>query len=95
MTAHPKTPSNQSSEKALPAEASPAIKALAEIFANSKGHGGHRRYVLERIDGKLVFRQTEINAAIEAALAEVFGSARKAGGHRRVIELPPVSEGRK
>ena len=95
MTAHPKTPSNQSSEKALPAEASPAIKALAEIFASSKGLGGHRRYVLERIDGELVFRQTEINAAIEAALAEVFGSARKAGGHRRVIELPPVSEGRK
>ena len=83
MTVHPKT-SNQSSDKALSAKASAAIQALAEIFANSKGHGGYRWYVLERIEGELVFRQTEIDAAIEAALPEAFGSGRKAGGRRHV-----------
>jgi hypothetical protein len=88
VTAHPKTTSNLSSEKAIPAEVSAAIRALAEIFANSKGHGGYRQYVLERIDGELVFRQTEIDPAIEAAMAEVFGSRRKARGRRRVIKLP-------
>ena len=71
----------------MPAEASAAIQALAEIFVNSKNHCGYRRYVLERIDGELVFRQTEINAAIEGALAEVLDSGRKAGG-RRIIKLP-------
>ena len=60
------------------------MRALTEIFANLKGHGGYRLYALERIDGELVFRQTEIDAAIEGALAEVF---RKAGG-RRIIKLP-------
>jgi hypothetical protein len=94
VTAHPKTPLNLSSEKGIPAEASAAIKALAEIFPNSRGRGSYRRYVLERIDGELVFRQTEIDAAIEAALTEVFGSGRKAGEHRRVIKLPGVAEGR-
>jgi len=86
VTVHPKT-SNQSSDKALSAKASAAIQALAEIFANSKGHGGYRQYLLERIEGELVFRQTEIDAAIEAALAEVLDSGRKAGG-RRIIKLP-------
>jgi hypothetical protein len=62
------------------------MRALTEIFANSKGHGGYRKYALERIDAELVFRQTEINAAIEGALAEV-DSGRKAGG-RRIIKLP-------
>ena len=36
---------------------------------------------------RLVFRQTEINAAIEDALAEVLDPGRKAGGHR-IIKLP-------
>ena len=86
MTVHPKT-SNQSSDEALVAKASAAMRALTEIFANSKGHGGYRQYALERIDGELVFRQTEIDAAIEAALADVLDSGRKAGG-RRIIKLP-------
>jgi hypothetical protein len=88
VTSSSKTMSNQSSEKDVSAEASAAVRGLAEIFACSKGHGGYRRYALERIDSELVFRQTEIDAAIEAALAKVFGSGRKTGGHRRVIKLP-------
>jgi hypothetical protein len=87
VTVHPRTPSNQSSDKALSAKASAAIQALAEIFTNPKGHGGYRRYVLEHIDGELVFRQTESDAAIEAVLAEVLHSGRKAGG-RRIIKRP-------
>ena len=83
MTVHPKT-SNKSLDEALVAKASAAMRALTEIFANFKGHGGYRLDALERIDGELVFRQTEIDATIEGALAEVF---RKAGG-RRIIKLP-------
>jgi len=33
--------------------------------------------MLERIKGKLVFRQTEIDAALEAAIAELPGSGRR------------------
>ena len=87
MTADLDTTSNQATDNAIPADVSAAIRALAEIFANSKGHGGYRRYVLERIDGELVFRQTEIDAAIEAALTEELDSGGKAGG-RRIIKLP-------
>jgi hypothetical protein len=87
VTTDLKDTSNQAKDNAISADASAAIRALAEIFANSKGHGGYRQYLLERIDGELVLRQTEINAAIEAALAEVLDSGRKAGG-RRIIKLP-------
>ena len=53
------------------------------MFEKMKGHGPYRRYMLERIDGELVFRQTEIDAAI-AALPD---SGRIASG-RRIIKLP-------
>jgi hypothetical protein len=43
VNAHLKTTSNLSSEKGMPAEASAAIEALAEIFVNSKNHCGYRR----------------------------------------------------
>ena len=79
-TARPKSQANS-------AKATNTIRTLAELFANSKGHGGYRRYVLERIDGELVFRQTESNAAVEAALAEVFSSRAKTSS-RRLIKLP-------
>lgn len=87
VTTPRKTSSNRSSEKAISAEAPAAVRALAEILKNSKGHGGCRRYVLERIDGELVFCQTEFDAAFEAAIAEVFGLSREAVG-RRTIKLP-------
>lgn len=87
MTADLDTTSNQATDNTIPADASAAMRALTEIFANSKGHGGYRRYVLERIDGELVFRQAEIDAAIEAALTEELDSGGKAGG-RRIIKLP-------
>ena len=86
VTAPPKIKSNLSSEKAVSAKAS-AARTLAQMFANSKGHGGYRRYLLERIDGELFFRQTESNAAVEAALAEVFSSRPKTSS-RRIIKLP-------
>jgi hypothetical protein len=57
------------------------------MFENMMGHGAYRRYMLERIDGELVFRQTEIDAAIEAAIAALFDSGRIASG-RRIIKLP-------
>jgi hypothetical protein len=63
--------------------ASSAFRALVEMFEKMKGHGPYRRYMLERIDGELVFRQTEIDAAI-AALPD---SGRIASG-RRIIKLP-------
>jgi hypothetical protein len=68
-------------------EASAAFRALVEMFAKVKGPGPYRRYVLERIDGELAFRQTEIDAALKAAIAALPGSGRTASG-RRIIKLP-------
>jgi hypothetical protein len=67
--------------------ASSAFRTLVEMFEKMKGHGPYRRYMLERIDGELVFRQTEIDAAIEAAIAALPDSGRIANG-RRIIKLP-------
>ena len=69
------------------AEASAASQALAEIFSNVKWPSPYRRYLLERIDGELVFRQTEIDAALEAAIAALVDSGRTASG-RRIVKLP-------
>jgi hypothetical protein len=77
--------------EAISAEVSAAFQALAEIFANVKGPGPYRRYLLECIDGELVFQQTESDAIVEAALAEVFGSDRRTVC-RRIIRLRPDSE---
>jgi hypothetical protein len=87
VTAEPKTTSVQSPKETPSAEASAAFQALTEIFANVKGPGPYRRYVLERIDGELVFRQTEIDAALEAAIAALPDSGRIAS-YRRIIKLP-------
>jgi hypothetical protein len=80
MTAESKTESNPSDD-----EASAAFKALAKIFTESKGNCGYREYKLERINGELVFRQTEFDALFEAALDDVFGTSEKAPGLRRII----------
>jgi hypothetical protein len=69
------------------AEASAAFQALADLFAHVKGPGPYRQYMLERIDGELVFRQTEVDAALEAAIAALVDSGRTASG-RRIIKLP-------
>jgi len=51
------------------------MRALVELFENVKAEPhASRRYLLERIDGELVFRQTEVDAAIERAIASVEGS---------------------
>ena len=39
------------------------------MFEKVKWPGRYRRYVLECVEGELVFRQPEIDAAIEAAIA--------------------------
>ena len=75
----------QSREKTPTAEISSAFQALVELFANIKGHTPYRRYLLERIDGELVFRQTETDAAVEDAIANLSGQV---GGGRRIIRLP-------
>ena len=81
----------QSPEDTISAEAAAAFQGLAEIFANVKGPGPYRRYLLQRVDGELVFQQTESDAIVETALAEVFGSDRRTVC-RRVIRLWPDSE---
>ena len=48
------------------------MRSLVELFGNTKVPSQpHRTYMLECIDGELVFRQTEVDAAIEAAIAHV------------------------
>ena len=88
VTAKPKALRSLSSERTIPDESSPALRALAKLFRNSKGHNVCRRYVLERIDGELVFRQTENDAAIEAVLAEILSSRPRTSYRRRIIKLP-------
>lgn len=56
-------------------ESDAAMRALVELFGDTKAPcQPHRTYVLECVDGELVFRQTEVDAAIEAAIAHIDGS---------------------
>ena len=51
------------------------MRALVELFESMKEeHRSYRKYLLERVDGELVFRQTEVDAAIENAIASLYGS---------------------
>lgn len=87
VNAESKNTPSQSPEETLSDEASADLQALAGIFANVKRQGRYRRYLLERIDGELVFRQPEIDAALEAAIAALPDAGRTANG-RRIIKLP-------
>jgi hypothetical protein len=71
-----------------PDDASDAMRALVELFSDLKWHSSYRKYALERIDGELVFRQTESDAAVEAAIEAAFDSRPNAVVHRRIIKLP-------
>jgi hypothetical protein len=51
-----------------PTEASDAIHALVDLFSDLRVHRNYRCYALEKIDGELVFTQTEADAAVEAAI---------------------------
>ena len=66
------------------------LAAIAEILRKDKskgqGLGPHRRYVLERVDGELVFRQPEVDALLEDAINEIYDKLPPAGRH--VIKLP-------
>jgi hypothetical protein len=63
MKTDPRTKSSPPSAEATSADsASSAFRALVEMFEKMKGPGPCRRYILERIDGELVFRQPEIDA---------------------------------
>ncbi len=70
------------------AEASEAMRELVELFSNSEGHGGYRQYQLERVDGELVFRQTEIDAMLEAAIDEAFDNRPQGSFQCRIIKMP-------
>ena len=78
----------QARRKTSSDEASDAMRALVDLFSNLKWHGSYRRYVLERVDGELVFRQTKIDAAVEAAIEAVSEPCPKTGVRRRIIKLP-------
>jgi hypothetical protein len=84
VTEGSKATSSQSPEETLSSEASTAQQEIADLLANMKGPGPHRQYVLERINGELVFRQTEIDAAIDAAFADSGRTATR----RHIIKLP-------
>jgi hypothetical protein len=84
----PKFISRQIRRKTSSDEASEAMRALVDLFSNLKWHGGYRRYVLERVDGELVFRQPEADAAVEAAIEAVTERRPKTAVHRRMIKLP-------
>jgi hypothetical protein len=43
-----------------PTEAAKALRALEDLLPDSEVLGPHRRYVLEKVDGELVFRQPEL-----------------------------------
>jgi hypothetical protein len=76
----PETSSEQSSQGASGAATS-GLRALADLIASFKGpFCPHWRYVLERVDGELVFRQPEIDAIVEAAFNEVVESNPRAAG---------------
>ena len=52
--------------------ASASLRELVALLQTSNRLGLHRRYVLERIDGELVFRQPEVDAIFDDAIEEVF-----------------------
>jgi hypothetical protein len=87
VTEGSKTTSSQPPEETLSSEASTVFQEIADLLENMKGPGPHRRYVLERINGELVFRQTEIDAVLEATLTALLDSDRTATG-RCIIKLP-------
>jgi hypothetical protein len=60
VTEGSKTASSQSPEETLSSEASTALQEIVDLLATVEGPGAYRQYKLERINGELVFRQTEI-----------------------------------
>ena len=87
MTEGSKTTSSQPPEETLSPKASAVLQEIAELFATVRWLGPYRKYVLERINGELVFRQTEIDAVLEATLTALLDSDRTATG-RCIIKLP-------
>jgi hypothetical protein len=56
-------------------KADAAMRALVEFFETMKREPSScRKYCLQRIDGELVLRQTEVSAAIERAIASLDGA---------------------
>jgi len=54
---------------------SDALRAIADLVASSeRTFNPYRRYVLERIDGELVFRQPEVDAIVEDAIDDTYGN---------------------
>ena len=87
MTEGSKTTSSQPPEETLSSDASTVFQEIAELFATVPWPGPCRKYVLERFNGELVFRQTEIDAVLEDTLTALLDSDRTATG-RCIIKLP-------
>jgi hypothetical protein len=79
----PETSTEQSLEGA--SGATSGLQALADLLASLPEVAPHRRYVLERVDGELVFRQPEIDAIVDDAISKAFGEAVSG---RHIIKLP-------
>ena len=88
MTEGSKTTSCQLPEETLSSEASTALQELVDLFATVEGPGAYRQYKLERINGELVFRQTEIDAAFDAAIDAAFADSGPTATRRHIIKLP-------
>jgi hypothetical protein len=63
---------------------SDALRAIADLRSEGT-FNPYRRYVLERIEGELVFRQPEVDAIVEDAIDDTYGNRPLA---RRIIKLP-------
>jgi hypothetical protein len=61
------------------------LRELIDGIRTDKTIGPHRRYVLERVDGELVFRQPEIDAIVDDAISEAFGQTISG---RHIIKMP-------
>ena len=77
----------------LEADADAAFRGLLQLLGDTaKQAPSYRTYRLEHVAGELVFRQTEIDAAIEAAIDAAFGECSTPlttdSDGRRIIKLP-------
>jgi hypothetical protein len=87
VTEESENSSSQLPEETLSPKASAVLQEIAELFSTVRWLGPCRKYVLERLNGELVFRQTEIDAVLEATLTALLDSDRTATG-RCIIKLP-------
>lgn len=65
------------SKEAIDSDADAAMRALVELFSDTKLHRRYRRYVLVRgASGELEFQQEPVSVMMDEAFAEAFGRAK-------------------